>query len=202
MTSSIFLVRNFTSQQSKETFPTDTSLFIRRSMPKTDDLVSDLQLRHQKPSIRDVVENEPSALHERVSGKANFAHYPITQCSCEVLARFGFLSLCKRHNDCYETNQVDVIPKAMNPPNCPQLRPIEQFWAIVKRKLKKSGRSATDAKQMLQKWNFHAGKVSTELVQKLMGSITNIYTKSSFLNNLAIRFYNHKNLNKLRFKQD
>jgi transposase len=72
----------------------------------------------------------------------------------------------------YETNQVDVIPKDMNPPNCPQLRPIEQFWAIVKRKLKKSGKSATDAKQMLQKWNFHAGKVSTELVQKLMGSIT------------------------------
>jgi hypothetical protein len=68
-------------------------------MPKTDDLVGDLQLRHQKPSIRDVVENELSALHEGVSGKVIFAHNPITQCSCDILARFSFLSLCKRRNE-------------------------------------------------------------------------------------------------------
>jgi hypothetical protein len=69
----------------------------------------------------------------------------------------------------YETNQVDVIPKAMNSTNCSQLRHIGQFRAIVKRKLKKSGRSAIDAKQMLQKWNFHAGKVLTESGSKANG---------------------------------
>jgi hypothetical protein len=71
----------------------------------------------------------------------------------------------------YEDNNVDLIPKNMPPPNCPQLRPIEQYWAIVKRKLKKNGGEAKDAQQMLQKWNMHAGKVSSDVVQHMMGSI-------------------------------
>ena len=39
--------------------------------------------------------------------------------------------------DWYRTNQIDVIQKYMNPPNCPQLRPFEQYGAIVKGKEKK-----------------------------------------------------------------
>ena len=34
--------------------------------------------------------------------------------------------------DWYKVNNVDVVPKDMNPPNCPQFRPIEKYWAIVR----------------------------------------------------------------------
>lgn len=71
----------------------------------------------------------------------------------------------------YKANSVDVIPKEMNPPNCPQLRPIEKFWAIVKGKLKRSGGYVKDIKSMRSKWNQFAGKVTRKDVQKLMRPI-------------------------------
>ena len=37
----------------------------------------------------------------------------------------------------YEANGVPFVPKTSNPPNCPELRPIETFWALCKRNLKK-----------------------------------------------------------------
>jgi hypothetical protein len=45
-----------------------------------------------------------------------------------------------------ENNNVEIVPKTMNPPNCPQFRPIEKYWAIVKNKLNKNGGAARDAK--------------------------------------------------------
>ena len=32
-----------------------------------------------------------------------------------------------------EQNDVKVVPKTANPPNCPESRVIEKYWAIVKR---------------------------------------------------------------------
>ena len=73
--------------------------------------------------------------------------------------------------DWYQTNGVDVVAKNQNPPNCPEFRPIEKYWAIVKRKLKKSGATALDAKKMIQKWNLHGDSVTVSTVRNLMGSI-------------------------------
>ena len=50
----------------------------------------------------------------------------------------------------YDDNGVMLVPKKMNPPNCSELRPIEKYWAIIKKKLKLSGKtvkSATDLKK-------------------------------------------------------
>ncbi|XP_055626225.1 uncharacterized protein LOC129768530 [Toxorhynchites rutilus septentrionalis] len=33
----------------------------------------------------------------------------------------------------YEANGVTFVPKEMNPPNAPELRPIEKYWAIMRR---------------------------------------------------------------------
>lgn len=71
----------------------------------------------------------------------------------------------------YEGKNVDAIPVEHNPPNSPQLRPIEHYWAIVKRKLKKDCRAATDIKSMQIKWNKYAGTVTPSLVRKLMGGV-------------------------------
>jgi hypothetical protein len=41
----------------------------------------------------------------------------------------------------------------------------------MKRKLKKTELSVGTTKQLLQKWNTHAKKVSSETIKSLMGSI-------------------------------
>lgn len=33
----------------------------------------------------------------------------------------------------YNANNINFVPKALNPPNCPELRPIERLWANIKR---------------------------------------------------------------------
>lgn len=46
----------------------------------------------------------------------------------------------------YQDNKVIFVPKLCNPPNCPELRPIEKFWAIMKQMLKKSANHAKTSK--------------------------------------------------------
>jgi hypothetical protein len=72
----------------------------------------------------------------------------------------------------YEENGVNIVEKNINPPNCPEFRPIEKYWAIVKRKLHSNGKAMTTAAQMLLKWNHFAGKVQKVVVQRLMATIS------------------------------
>lgn len=69
------------------------------------------------------------------------------------------------------TNNVDCIAKIFKPPNCPEIRPIEIYWAIMKRKLLKSNGGSYSVEDMRRKWNRNAATVSIELVQRLMGPI-------------------------------
>lgn len=72
----------------------------------------------------------------------------------------------------YAANNVNFVAKEINPPNCPEFRPIEQYWAIVKRKLRGCGKEVTNAQQMRLKWNKFADTVSPATVQTMMASIT------------------------------
>lgn len=71
----------------------------------------------------------------------------------------------------YKDNKVDVIPKFMNPPNCPEFRPIERYWAIMKRKLKNTGRTIKNEQAMLCCWNRYAKELTEEDVRNIMRSI-------------------------------
>ena len=53
----------------------------------------------------------------------------------------------------YENNNVDYVPRNMNPQNCPQFRPIENYWAIMKSKSKKSGKMVKDLNSLRPTWN-------------------------------------------------
>lgn len=72
----------------------------------------------------------------------------------------------------YKDNGVQFIPKEKNPPNCPQFRPIEKYWAIVKRKLKMKGAVVGDIGQMKNWWNRLAKTVTEEGVRRLMSGIS------------------------------
>lgn len=71
----------------------------------------------------------------------------------------------------YQQNQVDVIPKNMNPPNCPEFRPIEQYWAIMKRYLRKKGKEMKSVNSLKAQWKASAAKVPQQLVRKMMAGI-------------------------------
>lgn len=71
----------------------------------------------------------------------------------------------------YEANNVDVLPKRMNPPNCPELRPIERYWAIVKGKMRRSVRNAKNRGAMLVAFNKYAAQVDRKSVRALMANI-------------------------------
>lgn len=71
----------------------------------------------------------------------------------------------------YIKNNVAVVPKDMNPPNTPEARPIEQYWSIVKGKLKKNGGKTKTLQEFRRKWNKAAKTVSDELVQDMMSTV-------------------------------
>lgn len=68
-------------------------------------------------------------------------------------------------------NNVKILPKEQNPPNCPIFRPIEKYWAIIKNKLRKKGGEVKDAKSMAVKWNKAAAELQRKDVQKLMSNV-------------------------------
>ena len=55
--------------------------------------------------------------------------------------------------DWYKDNNINFVPKEANPPNCPELRPIERYWALFKRKLKSTKKGTQDMKVFKRKWN-------------------------------------------------
>lgn len=71
----------------------------------------------------------------------------------------------------YIDNKIEFIPREMNPPNSPEFRPIERYWAIVKKIFKNKRVTIKNVRQMQYTWDDCAGKVDEEVVQRLMGSI-------------------------------
>lgn len=71
----------------------------------------------------------------------------------------------------YTDNAVDVVPKNINPPNCPELRPIEFYRVITKNKLSKNVGSVYKIYKMRLKWNKYASFATLEAVQDMMTSI-------------------------------
>ena len=56
-------------------------------------------------------------------------------------------------------------------PTTPELRPIEKYWAIVKRNLKKAQKAVMSEKQFKANWRSAANKVDKETVHNLMGGV-------------------------------
>ena len=50
-----------------------------------------------------------------------------------------------------ERLNIDVVPKSANPPNVPQLRPIENFWANLKCKIYSNNFVAKTVEELIKK---------------------------------------------------
>lgn len=71
----------------------------------------------------------------------------------------------------YKLNHINFVPKDSNPPNCPELRPIERYWALVKAKLRLSGKTAKNRKSFAQLWLSCSKKVGDDVVKRLMAGL-------------------------------
>lgn len=54
--------------------------------------------------------------------------------------------------DWFQTEGLSIVPKHLNPPNCPEIRPIERYWAIIKRKLLEDMKSIKTLSGLRRKW--------------------------------------------------
>ena len=81
----------------------------------------------------------------------------------------------------YKSNEVNFVPVSCNPPNCPQLRSIERYWAIVKRILKEGGKVAKNANSFQKLGLAATQQVSEPLVIRLMVNLASKVNKFSRL---------------------
>lgn len=77
----------------------------------------------------------------------------------------------KRCIEFYTENSINIVPKIANPPNCPELCPIEKYWAEIKQKLKKTKGTTTDIVSFRRKYKKAADSFSIDDVQVLMKGI-------------------------------
>ena len=71
----------------------------------------------------------------------------------------------------YASNGVQVVTRTANPPNCPELRPIERYWAITKGHLRRSQSIAKNHIHFKTLFDKSASKVSKEVVHSMMGEV-------------------------------
>lgn len=72
----------------------------------------------------------------------------------------------------YRVNEVNFVGKDENPPNCPHLRPVETYWALVKEKLRKSKKTAKNYNSFVHLWLKATKQVTDDVVTRLMRRVT------------------------------
>ena len=68
-------------------------------------------------------------------------------------------------------HDVWFLQKEDNPPNAPQIRPIEKFWAILKRKVYENNWEADNKGQLVERIKEVAANLDITLFQNLMGAL-------------------------------
>jgi hypothetical protein len=66
---------------------------------------------------------------------------------------------------------IEVVPKDSNPPNVPQLRPIEKFWANLKRNVYKNGWRGEKIEDLIVKIKKELKKLPPEICQNYLRTL-------------------------------
>ena len=69
--------------------------------------------------------------------------------------------------DLLKSLNTPFVPKSSNPPNSPQIRPIEQFWAILKERVYQGGWEASSFRMLKQRINRTLQDLEPDICQKL-----------------------------------
>lgn len=68
----------------------------------------------------------------------------------------------------YDDNNIVLVPKDSNPPNCPELRPIERYWALVKKILKLTNKEVKTIPTFKKMWTTATNKVPNTTIKSMM----------------------------------
>lgn len=77
----------------------------------------------------------------------------------------------KRSLEEMERLNIDVVPKSANPPNVPQLRPIENFWANLKRKIYSNNFVAKTEEEFINKTKKELKNMPTRIFSSAMANV-------------------------------
>lgn len=86
----------------------------------------------------------------------------------------------------YEELEINVVPREANPPNVPQVRPIEDLWGILKGLVYKDGWEATTARQLQQRIKKCLADMDWACVQDMMGRVKSLIRKAEDETPLAV----------------
>lgn len=70
-----------------------------------------------------------------------------------------------------EAQNIPFVPKADNPPNVPQARPIEDFWGLLTRKIYDNGWEAQNEAQLRGRIYQKIREIDINIVQNMMGHV-------------------------------
>ena len=77
---------------------------------------------------------------------------------------------CKLAMEWYKKNNVKFVAKTENLPNCQELRVIKKYWAIIKRKMKKTKKLCSNIKDIKISFKKASNSFDSYSVCKLMGT--------------------------------
>jgi hypothetical protein len=80
--------------------------------------------------------------------------------------------------------KIQFIEKKDNPPNVPQARPIENYWALCKQEYKKLKNAPKDINSFKKKWTTISNKVAKQHVKNVMKGIR---TKVKLISTKGVR---------------
>ena len=84
------------------------------------------------------------------------------------LASFHY---ARQTQELLEREGIPFVPKEQNPPCCPQLRPIEDVWAILKVKTYEGGWEATSELQLKRRIRQSTKALNQEVLKIMMGEV-------------------------------
>ena len=80
----------------------------------------------------------------------------------------------KRSLEQMERLNIDVVPKSANPPNVPQLRPIENFWANLKRRIY-SNNFVEKTEELINKTKKELKNIPTRMFSSAMANVPEFF---------------------------
>lgn len=73
--------------------------------------------------------------------------------------------------------KIAFVPKKDNPPNVPQARPIENFWAVLKRMVYEKGWEAQNEQQLIGRIKRKLKEMDKSVIQSMMDNVKYILRK-------------------------
>ena len=87
---------------------------------------------------------------------------------------------CKNKNlEFLSNNGINYVEKDENPPSAPQIRPIENYWGILKMKVYEGNWSAKNQENLIRRIKIKQKKISQDTVIKMLENLKEKFHKAN-----------------------